>query len=527
MSFDTKYRPLRYSDVLGQEATIKVCKEIVRQGRGFQQSYMFAGGHGGGKTTCGRILARAILCENPQEGEPCDACQSCTSMLADKSENFMEVDAATNSGKDHVKRITEEAMFGSFSGKRKIYLFDESHELSRQAMDAMLKPLEDNLRGTQERQLVCIFCTTEPEKMRGAIKSRCAPAFKIRANTPEEIGKRLAYILDQEGIEYDPEVLPLVAEVVECHVRDAIKAVEGVAMLGRVDKANVTSYLHMDANVLYLDLLESLGFDLPRALSTLEDLNDKVSPATCYERMADVCMLAYRLVNLGGTAVPSYWDRERLMTAGELHKEFLVEFAQRFAERPYRATPSMFACDVSLLHQKRAGIVVVAAQSTVTVPAAAVVAQVATPEPASPPVISPSLVVTTAAPMTVTMATPTAPVAAPGALPVSQAAAEISPAPIEPSPKETSPAAPPPEKQGANAGSMRGDPFVNEMGVHINPQAQNTGRGLEARPTAQMGALPALLPSAFVEILQRRVIELTEEQSISGRSARRDNLGSS
>ena len=390
------------------------------------------------------------------------------------------------------------------------------HELSRQAMDAMLKPLEDNIRGTQERQLVCIFCTTEPEKMRGAIKSRCAPAFKIRPNTPEEIGKRLAYILDQEEIEYDPEVLPLVAEVVECHVRDAIKAVEGVSMLGKVSLENVTSYLHMDANVLYLDLLETLGFDLPRALATLDDLNQKVSPATCYERMADVCMLAYRLVNLGTAVVPSYWDRDRLVAAGERHKEFLVEFAQRFAERPHRATPSMFACDVSWLHQKRAGIVVVAEQSTVTVPVA---------DPSSVAPVTPS------APPPPAPAAPPAPIAGPAASPVSRTeeapSEEISPAPIEPSPKERALPAPPLEKPSESAGTMRTDPCVNEVGVYINPQAQNMARGTAPRTAAQMGTLPALSPLAFVEILQRRVIELTEEQSTSGRSARRDDMGSS
>ena len=125
MSLDTKYRPRTYADVLGQEATIEICKEYVRSGHGFQQSYVFAGAHGGGKTTLGRILARALLCENPKEGEPCDECYSCKSMLEDRSESFLEVDAATNSGKEDVRRITEEAKFGTFSGKRKIYLFDE------------------------------------------------------------------------------------------------------------------------------------------------------------------------------------------------------------------------------------------------------------------------------------------------------------------------------------------------------------------------------------------------------------------
>ena len=499
MSLDTKYRPLRYADVLGQDATIKVCKEYVRSGHGFRQSYVFAGAHGGGKTTCGRILARALLCADPKEGEPCDACPSCLSMLADKSENFVEVDAATNSGKDDVRRITEEAQFGSFSGKRKVYLFDECHELSRQAMDAMLKPLEDNLRGTQDKQLVCIFCTTEPEKMRSAILSRCAPLFRIRQNTPEEIATRLAYICEHEKIEHDPEVLALVAEVVECHVRDAIKAVEGVSMLGLVNRENVTTYLHMDANALYLDVLEKIGFDLPGLIQTLEELDQKVSPATCYGRMADVCMLAYRLTNFGAAAVPSYWERDRLKAAGDLHREFLVTFARRFAERPAHSSAAMFACDVSTLHQKRAGIVVVAQRSEVAVPTA--------------------------------VAAPAATVAQPVSTPASEVsrsdpppAAEPASVPSEPSPSSTEEKVSVVENQAPSPGRVQADPVVTKMGVHINPLAQNTHRGREVRP--QTGELPTLAVGEFARILQRRVIELTEKQSSNGRQTRLNDVGS-
>jgi DNA polymerase III subunit gamma/tau len=490
VSLDTKYRPLRYADVLGQDATIKVCKEYVRTGHGFRQSYVFAGAHGGGKTTCGRILARALLCENPQDGEPCDECQSCKAMLADKSENFLEVDAATNSGKDDVKRITQEAQFGSFSGKRKIYLFDECHELSRQAMDAMLKPLEDNLRGTQDKQLVCIFCTTEPEKMRGAILSRCAPLFRLRQNTPNEIGARLAYICEEEKIEYEPDVLPLVAEVCECHVRDSIKAVEGVSMLGKVNLANVTAYLHMDANALYLDLLEKIGSDQAAVVKALDELDEKVSPATRYERMADVCMIAYRLSRFGAASVPSYWDRDRLQAAGDLHKEFLVEFAQRFASRPAHASSAMFACDVAALHQRRAGIVVVATRSEVAVPAV------------------------TGAPASVSTSTATSPLAG-----------NLASAPIEQSPKPKPQNASIAEKQVTSTGTVAEGPILTRMGIGIHPLAQNTLRGREIRPSA--GELPSLEAGAFAQILKRRVIELTEEQSSSGRPARLNDVGSS
>jgi DNA polymerase III subunit gamma/tau len=531
VSLDTKYRPLRYSDVLGQDATIQVCKQIVVEGKGFHQSYVFAGAHGGGKTTCGRILARAMLCERPQEGEPCDECESCIAVLNDASENFIEVDAATNSGKDHVKRITEEAQFGSFSGKRKIYLFDECHELSKSAMDAMLKPLEDNIRGSEEKQLICIFCTTEPKKMRPAIMSRCAPAFKIRLNTPEEIAKRLGFILDSEKLEYDPAVLPVVAEVCECHIRDSIKAVEGVSMLGKVDRENVERYLHLDANVLYLDLLESLGMDLPRALMTVEKLIERVSPATCYERMADISMMAYRLSYVGHASVPSYWDRDRVKRVGDLHKEFLVLFAQSFAERPAYATMSMLLCDVGALHQKRAGIRVVASSTVdVAIPATrpaptplAITTPVSVPEPVSEP--EPSTAPEPETPF-VERAVAVEEEAAPEPTASEPAPPEPEPAPepIESLPKPEPQKSTESPNEPAQAGSMaKKDPFVNSMGVHINPQAQQMSRGNSSRQDDAFGTMPI---ASFTKVLHRRVIELTQEKSISGRQARRDDVGS-
>lgn len=480
MSLDTKYRPLRYDDVLGQEATIQVCKEYVRSGHGFRQSYVFAGGHGGGKTTLGRILARALLCESPVDGEPCDECDACKAMLADKSEGFIEVDAATNSGKDHVRRITEEAQFGTYSGQRRIYLFDESHELSRQAMDAMLKPLEDNIRGTQEKQLICIFCTTEVEKMRSAILSRCAPIFRIRTNTPEEIGARLAYICEHESIEHEKAVLPLIAEVVECHVRDAIKAVEGVSMLGSITRANVNAYLSLDANDLFLDILDHLGADASKVLEGAIEATGIAAPGICYEKMADVCVLAYRLSHIGSAQVPSYWDRERLKAIGEKHKEFLIAFAQRFAERPARPTASMFSCDVAALHQMRGGIVVRAEPREVTVPQ--VQAEVI-PADTSP---------------------------------------NLTPLPKTPEPISVQ-VSPTSAHSGSEVGSIQRESFVTEMGVSINPSAQHTHRtNGEAVPIASNGVFSPLSALQFAEILQRRVHELSEDDA---GSTRRNNVG--
>jgi hypothetical protein len=125
MSLDTKYRPSKYSDVLGQHESKQSLKGFIKAGAGWRQSYLFAGPYGSGKTTLGRILARALLCQNPQDGEPCDECASCKSMLDGSHDSFVEVDAATNSGKADVKKLLDELSYASFSGSKKLYLFDE------------------------------------------------------------------------------------------------------------------------------------------------------------------------------------------------------------------------------------------------------------------------------------------------------------------------------------------------------------------------------------------------------------------
>lgn len=349
MSLDITYRPRIYEDVLGQEATVKILRRFVSEGRGFRQSYLFCGLHGSGKTTLGRILARALLCEAPVEGDPCDQCASCRSMLEfGTSADFIEVDAATHSGKADVTRITEEIQYNTFSGKRRIYLFDEAHQLSRDALDALLKPLEDTMPGSEDKQLVCIFCTTEPERMRATVLSRCAPAFVIRAQSPQVIGERLAHICAVEGIEADPEMLVLIAEAAECHIRDALKAVEGVAMLGAVNRENVTAYLNLDLNTTYIDLIDRIGVDLAGALAKAQEALQRVSPGVLYRKLLDVCMLGVQAA-LGETP-PTFWNGDILAALGQRKKNDLLVYAARFAERPGRPTASMLIMDIACLH---------------------------------------------------------------------------------------------------------------------------------------------------------------------------------
>jgi DNA polymerase-3 subunit gamma/tau len=166
--WDTTYRPLTFADVLGQEGTVQLLKARLKNGTALDTSYIFSGGSGQGKTTLARIYARAMLCENLDKNnpEPCNQCESCRSILNDSSVAFSEQDAASQGGIDQIRRIVDSLPFSVMGASKRIYLFDECHRMSKDAQDVLLKPLE-------ERKMIGMFCTTEPEKVRGAIRSRC------------------------------------------------------------------------------------------------------------------------------------------------------------------------------------------------------------------------------------------------------------------------------------------------------------------------------------------------------------------
>lgn len=344
MSFDTKYRPKAYSDVLGQKGAIRTLKGLVSSGAGWNQSYLFAGPWGSGKTTVARVLARALLCEAPREGEPCDACGSCLSMLGGSSDAFVEVDAATNSGKADVKKILEEIDYMSFAGRRKLYLFDEAHQLSKDALDALLKPMEENRKGSPEKRLVCIFATTEPEKMRATVLSRCAPAFIIHHVDSEDIADRLAWVCDQESISYEREALLLIADFSEGHIRDALKAVEGVSSGGNkaITLSGVRSYLHVDRNDQICEVLVS---DSKRALSLSEDILQSAPAGVAIERLLTATMFAISL-GMGTGEPPPYWNKEVLVRAWDKYGLQLLSLAESLSEKPKKATPALFKCEV-------------------------------------------------------------------------------------------------------------------------------------------------------------------------------------
>jgi len=364
VSLDTKYRPITYSDVLGQKTSIKTLKGLVQNNAGWRQSYLFAGPFGSGKTTLGRILARALLCEGTVEGDPCDKCTSCLSMLDGSSTSFIEVDSATNSGKADVKKILEEIDYTSFSGGRKLYLFDEAHQLSRDALDALLKPMEENSKGSLDKRLVVIFATTEPEKMRQTILSRCAPAFIIHHVKSDTIADRLAWVCDQEGYVYDREALLLIADMSEGHIRDCLKAIEGVASSnqGKIELQAVKSYLHTDRN----DTVCQILFSEPSVVLDLCDsLIENTPVGVAYERIITASMFSVG-IGLNSTMPPPYWDKVTLTKVYEKYGIGLLGLVDALSSRPSKGlTLAMLKCDV--IKWKLGGVVPQAVTQTMPV----------------------------------------------------------------------------------------------------------------------------------------------------------------
>ena len=354
MGLDTKYRPRRYGEVVGQEGIIRILRQYVKDRTQFHQSYLFVGPHGSGKTTIGRILARALLCESPKEGNPCDECSSCQAMLLGHSTDaFIEVDAATNSGKAEIQKIIEELQYGTFRGDRRIYLFDEAHQLSKGAKDALLKPTEDNIPGTEDKLLVCIFCTTEPHKMPPTIASRCARPFIIKKPSIEAVSDRLAYVGETEGYKFDRAALRILAEVSECHLRDALKCLEGCAGLGDVDIENAKMYLGLGATPLLFDVLLALGKDLKSLLQATESLRDVVAPATCYDFLSVTGLELFKL-SMGIGSAPSYWAADVVQTLQD-RAEDMLEVSLFLAQRPNRVPYSTLVCDLIAVHDRLCG----------------------------------------------------------------------------------------------------------------------------------------------------------------------------
>ena len=188
-----KWRPKVFSDVIGQEHITETLKKQVAEGR-TSHAYLFTGTRGTGKTTCAKILAKAVNCEHPVNGDPCCQCPSCLGIENGSFLDVLELDAASNNGVDQVRALRDEAIYAPANVKKRVYIVDEVHMLSTAAFNALLKILEE-----PPAHLMFILATTELHKVPATILSRCQ-RYAFKRILPADIAKRLTYVAGQEHI---------------------------------------------------------------------------------------------------------------------------------------------------------------------------------------------------------------------------------------------------------------------------------------------------------------------------------------
>lgn len=212
-----KYRPRIFSDVVGQEHVTRVLKGEIMQGA-VSHAYLFCGSRGTGKTTCAKILAKAVSCENPVDGDPCGECEKCKSF--ENSFDIVEMDAASNNGVDDVRELKEKISFLPIEMKRRVYIIDEVHMLSVGAFNALLKTLEE-----PPEHVMFILATTELNKIPATILSRCK-RFDFHRISVDDITRRLEFVCQKENIGIEREALRLIAGLATGAMRDALSMLE-------------------------------------------------------------------------------------------------------------------------------------------------------------------------------------------------------------------------------------------------------------------------------------------------------------
>ncbi|MBQ3600088.1 MAG: DNA polymerase III subunit gamma/tau [Lachnospiraceae bacterium] len=214
-----KFRPSEFEDVKGQEHIVKTLRNQISAGR-IGHAYLFCGTRGTGKTTIAKILAKAVNCEHPIKGSPCNACSVCQSINNHTSMNVIEIDAASNNGVDNIREIVEEVQYSPTEGKYKVYIIDEVHMLSTGAFNALLKTLEE-----PPGYVIFILATTEAHKIPITILSRCQ-RYDFRRITIDVIADRLQELLEKEEIEAEDRAVRYVAKAGDGSMRDALSLLD-------------------------------------------------------------------------------------------------------------------------------------------------------------------------------------------------------------------------------------------------------------------------------------------------------------
>jgi len=270
MALYRQFRPTQFKDMYGQEHITTTLKNQIINNR-IGHAYLFSGGRGTGKTSSAKILARAINCLNPSNGEPCNECDVCKGIMSGGITDVVEMDAASNNGVDDIRQIREEVAFLPTTCKYRVYIIDEVHMLSTGAFNALLKTLEE-----PPTHVIFILATTEPQKLPLTILSRCQK-FDFKRIPVEEIKKCLEDISNKINLKIQPEALDMIAVLADGALRDAISILERCILDGgeEVNIQKIRDLVGIPDNIYIYNLVKNiLEYNV---IGALEALNNAIN----------------------------------------------------------------------------------------------------------------------------------------------------------------------------------------------------------------------------------------------------------
>ena len=251
-----KWRPMIFEDVVGQGHISETLRNSVLSGR-IAHAYLFCGTRGTGKTTCAKILSRAVNCENPQDGNPCNACPSCLGIMDGSILDVYEMDAASNRGVGDIRQIRDEVDYAPANCKFKVYIIDEAHMITNEGFNALLKTLEE-----PPEYVIFILATTEPNKILPTILSRCQ-RFDFRRIGVDDISSRINKICKAENIDITPDASELIAELADGSMRDGLSILEQctASVSGEIRKDDVAEAVGIVDDGILFDLTDSIAVE--------------------------------------------------------------------------------------------------------------------------------------------------------------------------------------------------------------------------------------------------------------------------
>ncbi len=280
-----RWRAQTFSQIVGQPAVVQTLQNAVRTGR-VAHAILFVGPRGTGKTSLARILAKAINCTDLRDGDPCDACPSCVAIREGRALDLIEIDAASNRGIDAIRELRERINYAPTDLKRKVYILDEAHQITKDAWNALLKSLEE-----PPDFVVFMFASTHPQDFPPAILSRLQ-RFDVRRLAPAEIEGKLARILEGDGRQAEPEALRLIARLAAGGMRDAESMLDQLLASGgdRLDEATVRDLLGLaPADAIGGYVAAMLSGDIGRGVRILDELEDRGRDLRAFlEQLVDV-----------------------------------------------------------------------------------------------------------------------------------------------------------------------------------------------------------------------------------------------